>query len=375
MNETAKPAWLLGPVREPLDREVSRRIDVLRIVLIGLIVLAHGARGITVRVEATGPVAGWMLEVLNGHVDFVAVPLFFTISGFLFLRKFELSAASYAAMLRRKAVSLLVPYLLFNIGLAAWFYFVGSIEMMGSWGYLVQEGLVTKTLGLGTTPINYPLWFLRDLFVVFALSPALLLFFKEAPGVGLVALFCLWAGINPNPYSYFADFFMFYLGGYLARSRFPLAGVSWWQNWGTIAFVCLTALLAPYRQLGLTDEHVRLFLFKCNLILGLAAFWRLSAIPAVRESRLLHWLARHSFFIYLAHEPTVSILQTRLLAVWKPVGDAQQVAFYWLSGLAVIFFLGALGGLLSRFLPWVYALATGARLPSRGSKAAGASRG
>ncbi len=54
---------VLGPVREPLDREVSRRIDVLRIILIGLIVLAHGARGITVRVNGTGPVAGWMLEV------------------------------------------------------------------------------------------------------------------------------------------------------------------------------------------------------------------------------------------------------------------------------------------------------------------------
>ncbi|MEL7638241.1 MAG: acyltransferase [Solidesulfovibrio sp.] len=365
MNETATSAWVLGPVREPLDREVSRRIDVLRIILIGLIVLAHGARGITVRVNGTGPVAGWMLEVLNGHVDFVAVPLFFAISGFLFLRKFEPSAAAYGDMLRKKAASLLVPYCIFNVGLAAWFYFVGSIEMVGSWGFLIEEGLVTKTLGLGTTPINYPLWFLRDLFVVFALSPGLLLFYKEAPGVGLVALFCLWAGINPNPYSYFCDFFMFYLGGYLARSRFPLAGVSWWQNWGTVAFVCLTAVLAPYRQLGLTDEHVRLFLFKCNLILGLACFWRFSALTAVRESRLLHWLARHSFFIYLAHEPTVSILQTRLLTVWKPAGDVQQVAFYWLSGLSVIFFLGSLGEALSRLLPRLYAVATGARLPRR----------
>jgi surface polysaccharide O-acyltransferase-like enzyme len=365
VNEAVKPAWLLGPAREPLDREVSQRIDVLRIILIGLIVLAHGARGITVRVDATGPVAGWMVEVLNGHVDFVAVPLFFAISGFLFLRKFELTPASYAEMVRKKTVSVLVPYLLFNIGLAVWFYFGGSIEMMGSWGFLVKEGLIVKTLGLGTTPINYPLWFLRDLYVVFLLSPVLLLFFKEAPGVGLITLFCLWVGIDPNPYSYYGDFFMFYFGGYLARSRFPLAGTTWWQNWGTLAFVCLTAVLVPHKQIGLTDEHVRLFLFKCNLILGLMCFWRFSAIPAVRGSWLLHRLAKFSFFIYLAHEPTVSILQTRLLSVWKPVGDAQQIAFYWLSGLSVIFFLWGLGEALSRTVPRLYAVATGARLARR----------
>jgi fucose 4-O-acetylase-like acetyltransferase len=362
--ETAKPAWMLGPVREPLDRDVSRRIDVLRIILIGLIVLAHGARGITVRVPATDPVAGWMVEVLNGHVDFVAVPLFFTISGFLFLRKFELSAASYGEMLRKKFVSLLIPYLLFNIGLAAWFYFVGSIEMMGSWGYLVQEGIVTKTLGLGTTPINYPLWFLRDLLVVFILSPVLLLFFKEAPGVGLATLFCLWVGVNPAPYSYYGDFFMFYFGGYLARTRFPLQGISWWQRWGTLLFILLTAALVAHKQLGITDEHVRLFLFKCNLVLGLACFWRISAIPFVRDSAVLHRMARHSFFVYLAHEPTVSVLQTRLLAVWQPVGNAQQIAFYWLSGLTVIVLLWGVGEALSRVVPKVYAAATGARLPA-----------
>lgn len=365
MIESTKPAWMLGPVRDPIDPDVSKRIDVLRIILIGLIVLAHGARGVTARIDGTGPVTGLMLEVLNAHVDFVAVPLFFAISGFLFLRKFELSVPAYGEMLRKKLLSLLVPYLLFNIGLALWFYFVGSIEMMGSWGFLKQQGVVTKVLGLGTTPINYPLWFLRDLLVVFVLSPVLLLFFKEAPGVGLVTLFCLWVGINPSPYSYYGDFFMFYLGGYLARTRFPLAGVSWWQQWGTLAFAVLTAVLTAHTALGITDDHARLFLFKCNLILGLACFWRISAIPFVRDSRLLHRLSLYSFFIYLAHEPTVSILQTRLLSVWKPVGDVQQIAFYWLSGLTVIFLLWGLGELLSRTVPLVYAVATGSRLPHR----------
>ncbi|EHJ46810.1 acyltransferase 3 [Solidesulfovibrio carbinoliphilus subsp. oakridgensis] len=368
MNDAVKPSFLLGPVREPIDRDVSKRIDILRIILIGLIVLAHGARGITVRIAdsgGTGPVADLMVNILNGHVDFVAVPLFFTISGFLFLRKFELTLPAYGEMVRSKFISLLIPYVLFNGLLAAWFYCVGSIEMMGSWGFLQSEGLVTKILGLGTTPVNYPLWFLRDLLVVFLLSPVLLLFFKEAPGVGLITLFVLWAGMDPAPYSYYGDFFAFYLGGYLARTRLPLAGVSWWQRAGAWLFVGLTIVLVAHQPLGITVDSVRLFLFKCNLVLGLVFFWRISAFSFIRDSAVLHSMARHSFFVYLAHEPTMSILQTRLLAVWKPVGDLQQIAFYWLSGLTVIVLLWGLGEVLSRLVPAVYAVATGARRSAR----------
>lgn len=365
MNAAAKPGWMLGPARGPLAPDVSKRIDVLRIVLIGLIVLAHGARGVTVRIDGTGAGTALMLEILNGHVDFVAVPLFFTISGFLFLRKFELSLAAYGGMLRKKFVSLLIPYVLFNAWLVLWFYFVGSIEVMGSWNFIVSEGLFTKTLGLGTAPINYPLWFLRDLLVVFLLSPVLLLFFKEAPGVGLITLFVLWAGVNPLPYTYYGDFFAFYLGGYLARTRLPLEGVSWWQRAGSLLFVILTAVLVWHQPLGITDESVRNVLFKCNLLLGLVFFWRMSAFRIVRDNFLLHRMARHSFFVYLAHEPTVSIFQTRLLAVWRPVDDLQQIAFYWISGLAVIVFLWIVAELISRVAPALYAVMTGSRRPSK----------
>ena len=373
MTDTANPAWKLGPVREPLDRDVSKRIDVLRIILIGLIVLAHGARGITVRIVGeTAPAAQFMLDVLNGHVDFVAVPLFFAISGFLFLRKEELSLPAYGEMLRKKCLSVLVPYILFNAGLAAWFYFVGSIEMMGSWNFLVGEGLFTKTFGLGTTPINYPLWFLRDLLVVFLVSPLFLLFFKEAPGLGLAALFCLWSGLSEGPYSYLGDMFAFYLGGYMARCRLPLAGVAWWQRAGAWAFVLLTAVLVGYKSLGFTDEAVRQFLFKANLVLGIVAFWRMSAVPFIRDSAVLRRMGRHSFFVYLAHEPTMSVLQTRLLSVWRPAGAAQQIVFYFASGLIVIVGLWLLAELLSRFVPAVYGFLTGARTkPVRAATASG----
>ncbi len=97
------------------------------------------------------------------------------------------------------------------------------------------------------------------------------------------------------------------------------------------------------------------------MLSGLLFFWWLSAFPALRDSRLLHRLAGHSFFVYLAQEPTLTILQTRLLAVWKPEGSLQQIAFYWISGLVTIAFLWGVAELLQRFVPVVYRVMTGAR--------------
>lgn len=361
MNAAAKPYWLLGPVREPVDPDVSKRIDILRLLVICLIIFVHGGRGITVRIGGAAPGAAFMLDVLNAHMGYVSIPLFFAISGFLFLRKFELSLRAYGDMLAKKFVSLLVPYLLFNAGCIAWFYCVGGIEMFGTWNYVVQEGFWGKLLGLGTTPINYPLWFLRDMLLVFLVSPALLLFFKEAPGVGLVTLFLLWIGMSEAPYSLYGNAFAFYLGGYLARVGFPLAGTAWWQRTGGWGFLGFTGLMLFRRQLGITDPSFDQVLFKCYMLSGLLFFWWLSGFPALRDSRLLHRLARHSFFVYLAQEPTLTVLQTRLLTVWEPEGSLQQIAFFWISGLTTIAFLWGVAELLQRFVPAVYRVMTGAR--------------
>lgn len=367
VSTAVKPAWMLGPVREPITPEISKRIDLLRILLMFLIVLNHGAKGVTVRIGDPGPLTTLMVSLFNDHIILVTVPLFFAISGFLFLRKFELSLAAYGEMLRKKFFSLFIPYVLFNIWIVAWFYFVGSIETMGSWNYFVQHGLWAKIFGVGgyATPVNYPLWFLRDLMLVFVLSPVLLLFLKEAPGVGLVTLFVLWTGLDHDPYSYHSYFFMFYLGGFVARSRLALSGRSWWQRWGALVFIVLTVVLVGQTSFGITDAVVQRFLFKCYLVIGVAFFWYVSSFPRVRDSAMLHRMARFSFFIYLAHEPTVSIFQTRLLSVWVPASDVQQTMFYFLTGVAVTFFLWGVGEVFSRFLPRVYAVATGARLPRR----------
>ncbi len=76
-------------------------------------------------------------------------------------------------------------------------------------------------------------------------------------------------------------------------------------------------------------------------------------------------MAAMSFFIFLTHEPTISLLQARLMRLWQPAGKARQLVAYPVAGLTAMALLYGLGRTLSRFAPGLFAVLTGALLRLR----------
>uniref|UniRef100_I2PXY9 Acyltransferase 3 domain-containing protein n=1 Tax=Desulfovibrio sp. U5L TaxID=596152 RepID=I2PXY9_9BACT len=355
----------LPPVAGPIDPDVSARIDVLRAVLIGLIVVCHGGRWIGSDVPFANPAVEFCLTLVNRGLDCVAVPLFFAISGFLLLRKLECSATAYATLLRRKFVAIGLPFLIFNAVWIVWLLAVGSIALFGSRSYLLEAGIAAKLFGLGTPPVNYPLWFLRDLLLVFALTPVFLVFYRRLPVAGLAGLLLLWlVGEPAGEYSLGGFAFAFYAGGFLARRRVNLRDTAGWDKYVLPLFAAGSVLVGASPWLGL-DIYQLAALKKAYQIVGVAAFWCLSRQGWIKGSRALHAMAALSFFIFLTHEPTVSVLQSRLMHVWQPAGTAAQLIAYPVVGLAAILLLYGLGRLLAKAAPTLYAVLTGAPLRRR----------
>ena len=358
-------AGALAPCRGPVEAGVSARIDALRIVLIGLIVLCHGGRFLGVLVPFDGPLVQFAATAFNRGPACLAVPLFFAISGYLLLRKLELTPVGYVRLMGRKLYSIGLPFLIFNAIWLAWLLWVGSIGQFGGRSYVLEAGILHKLFGYDTSPVNYPLWFLQDLLKIFALAPVFLLFFRGMPRLGLAVLFVLWFVERPNDEYGFCGFaFWFYLGGYLARSGIDLGAPTRWDRLACPAFLLATVLvgLSPWLS---PDVAVYAAGKRLYQMLGVAAVWSLSGRSWIMGSGLLHRMAATSFFIFLTHEPTVSILQTRLLAVWRPEGAAAQLVAFVLPGLAALTLLYWLARGLSRFAPKLYAVLTGAPLRKR----------
>ncbi len=365
MASTIRSPRPLDPVRDPIDPDVSARIDVLRAVLIGLIVLCHGGRYLGSEVPFASPAAEFALTVFNRGLACVAVPLFFAISGYLLLRKLEATPAAYARLLRTKFVAIGVPLILFNAIWIAWVLSIGSIPMFGGRSFVLSAGIARKLLGIGTSPFNYPLWFLRDLLLVFVAAPVFLVFFRRLPDLGLVLLGLAWfLETVDNEYSLAGFAFAFYAGGWLARRRANLRDTAGWDKWVLPLYAAATVVVGLQPWLGLEPYALAAFK-KVYQMLGVAAFWCLSRRPWLRDSRLLHWLAAMSFFVFLTHEPTVSVLQAKLLAVWRPSTTLAQLIAYPLVGGVAMAGLSLLGWGLAVYLPRLFALLTGAPLRLR----------
>lgn len=357
----------LDPVREPIDPDVSVRIDVLRALLIGLIVLCHGGRYLGAAVPFAAPSVEFALTLVNRGLACVAVPLFFAISGYLLLRKLEGTSAAYRRLLRTKLRTIGVPFVLFNAIWIGWVFAVGSIPNFGGRSFLLSAGIVPKLLGLGTAPFNYPLWFLRDLLLVFVVTPLFLVFFRRLPRLGLVLLAVCWFLEAPtNEYAFSGFAFAFYAGGYLARTRTNLRDTAGWDKYVLPLYVLASIVVGLQPWLGF-DLYTLAAFKKVYQLLGVAAFWCFSRSRWVKGSRLLHGLAAMSFFVFLTHEPTVSLLQTLLLHLWQPASIGGQLAAYPLVGLTAMFGLAALGWGLARVAPRVFALLTGALPRLRGT--------
>jgi surface polysaccharide O-acyltransferase-like enzyme len=355
----------LDPVRDAIDPDVSLRIDVLRAILIGLIVLCHGGRWIGAEVPFASPTAQFVLTVFNRGLACIAVPLFFAISGYLLLRRLEATPEAYWRLLRTKAVAIGVPFLLFNGIWIAWVLYVGSIPFFGGRSFVLAAGIGRKLVGFGTTPFNYPLWFLRDLLTVFVFTPLFLLFFRCLPDLGLVLLGLAWfVGAPDNEYSLAGFAFAFYAGGWLARRRVGLRDTAGWDKAVLPLFAAATIAVGLSPWLGFDIYGLAAFK-KVYQMLGVAAFWCLSRQGWIKDGRLLHRLAAMSFFVFLTHEPTVSVMQSHLAPLWRPATTLGQLAAYPLVGVAAMVLLSFFGWGLAAWLPRLFALLTGAPLRLR----------
>ena len=181
-------------MKENLEKRQSEVIAAMRFPLMVLLLFAHVLPMTSIPIEMNFSemnVYHLFSEGISHNLSRIRNPLFFFFSGFFFFRKLEKwSLDFYHLQLKKRVISLLLPYLLWNILmiLAVYiknyaFIFLFSMEP----GEELQEVRNNSLYMLfWHTPVNYPLWFLRDLICMSALSPLFYAFFKYLKIYGLL---------------------------------------------------------------------------------------------------------------------------------------------------------------------------------------------
>ena len=366
-----------------MERKLSKvpEIDLMKGLLPIAVIVLHcsEASGLDWRTGAEP-----FIRVLLMRICYTAVPVFFCISGFLFFRGMEKWEWSrWGGKMKKRLRTLVLPYILwiiisflcqyaFNylkggidtpgfVSLREFFAENGGLRMFWDKPVPSESGsILGYTISCGR-PMDPPLWFIRDLFDMCLIAPAIWALLRFCGRYGVIALgscYILNIGIPFTGFSPSALFF-FSLGAFLAldgrESPGGIRGGTLW--WSLIALACL---LVTYFNGPLPYQYVLNLWVATASICFIKILSQLSVSGSVKPSEML---VGASFFIYASHHPLMIEFSNFLLWRTMPFAvPAIQILKIFLRpavtlGLCLVIYL-----LLKKIMPRALAVLTGGRI-------------
>jgi len=225
--------------------------------------------------------------------------------------------------IRKRIRSLLVPYILWNVIFVGW-YLVMSI-IPGISGFINSDmlshfSIKTPIVSLDyllLEPAGFHLWFLRDLILYVFVSPLIYVACKRFPLVAYLLIFVLFGWINRCGLPYFsagAVVAMHYGLDIFDKGLFKSKAVR------LLLFILFSAkcIMTMIPLCGVI-LHNPYFQQIANMAGIVSAWWiydvTYKAFSAGSLEKILLYISKYSFFIYLFHEPALNIIKNREIIV------------------------------------------------------------
>jgi succinoglycan biosynthesis protein ExoH len=342
-------------VREPASpvRIFSQRLFLTRLILIVLVVYVHFPLDVpAVRsLSALNPLEP--AYIANATFLRFSVTILTIMSGFILFA----SGADQQGMrtVTKKVRTLLVPFLFWNLSLVAVLYIAQRLGILsGQRLDLLNADASTwadATLAWSTRPVNYPLYFLRDLFVISLIAIAATRIVR-AHVIPVIAVCVLVAAYNldGNLVLRTPMLIAFFIGAALAIYKVPLDSLD--RSLPYFAPLLVVACLAHYYY---PSDSSGLLIS----ILGGLTVWTFTALvdrsPAMQK---LVPFAKFAFPIYLLH----GIILFAVLALGIEITNSFGGLALWLVLPLLIAVVSALlFRLFSLILPRLASFVTGGR--------------
>lgn len=344
----------------------SRAIDWLWFPMAAAVVMNHtGSHG----VWSAFPVYSTLCIAISEAVCRIAVPLFFVFAGYLFFEGFKTwDKGVYLGRMKRCLKKIVVPYLLWNILAAVLLYSysylrmrLGSVPHVSLWEQLRQWKWIRIFWDCDNgLPLNYSLWYFRDLILYLALSPLFLWVFGKVKWAGVLILGIAYLFVDS--FHFLGGLFFFSLGCQLRLSRKSILETCFSLRWPALvsSALLLPAVVLTFRaHPQVSGLLMRLFVC-CGFF---ATFYLVSS--AFRRHRLKDtpFLQRCAFFTLAAHG--ILILNDFAHYIMLHTLPLEGEAYYCIDlflrpTLAIVMCIG-LYWIMSKITPRTLGLLTGGR--------------
>lgn len=218
--------------------------------------------------------------------------------------------------------------------------------------------------GLGESksmPIDFPLWYVRDLMIIILCSPLLNIFIKlKSPFIVLLGI--LWLTFNINFYGIeVAGFFFFTLGGYWAVYKIDL--ISFLESRISVILITFIFVICIILDFMNRDEAFYNLLHNIVILIGMI-FIIMCMIILVKKEKIRNALikvAPSTFFIYALHGLFVATLRKGLCEIISPSSNIAVICIYILSLILTVILSMTCYYVTKRICPKVCVLLNGGR--------------
>lgn len=256
--------------------QISQCISALRLPLAIAVVMIHS--------QISGYSSAVFIHSLQ-NIIFLAVPCFFIISGY----NFSKSKKNYKDRIKNRLKTILLPYIIWNL-----IAYMVSMRYRGfylpNWNILIAN------------PINFPLWYLRDLFILCLLYPYISWLASKIKGILfiLLAFFLCYEefifpfiGLRYNSILFFGIGVLFNM--YIDKDKLFIPKLLEYSIY--IITIILFVITVYYREYFNVDQY-RYIIY---LIFGCATIFLLLIKKISHLNQYYYQLGNLSFFIFASH--------------------------------------------------------------------------
>lgn len=353
-----------------LDKRQSIVVDSIRFPLSFFMIVSHMLPFYEVPTAQNIMDINWynfVSEMFSHTLAYIIPPFFFLFSGYFFFRKMEKwSSNFYGNQLRKRIKTLLIPYLLWNsIAILAALAVGALFSILQITSNNEPNILQTHTLFelFYLLPVNFPLWYVRDLLWMSLLSPLFYLLHRYTRFYGLIALYIIhlsgfsinYPGFSPNSFMYFG------LGSYLGFYRKNiLSYFVKYQNFIIILFAILLPVITYFNGAEFHKLLIRLY-----VPIGIAGALSVINIIINNEKilKLLRKLSPTAFFIYAAHLIYIlPWLKGAFHRIAPQLSQVEMLLLYLIIPIIATIIILIIFYLLKKITPKLLALLVGGRV-------------
>lgn len=320
----------------------------------------------------------YIIDLCSKVLPSIGVPMFFIISGYLFFYRNIFDTSTYRKKLYKRCYTLLMPFFLWNI-IAIGFHLVDMIYLSsdhihinitipriintffnnsGNRGIFINDH-VTNFNEIGF-PINVPLWYIRDLFIMVVFSPVTYWIIKKTGIFFIIVLFPIWFNgpsiLPPGIPMLVTALFFFSVGALFSIRKINPIYILHKLSYIPLLWILFITLDLIY--------HLNWYIHRTCMIIGICSFFVIALLFVERmKMKPCYHIANSCFFIYLFHTLIIKYVGNLFITFFmiKNNDSLPILIIYFIVPLVTISICFFTYSFLKNYLPNLCKILTGNR--------------